>query len=216
MHKRMRSHICSTFLCCVLLNVCSERLHKQMQIHIGCICLNLTHCAFANVLSKHIHKNIFNYTHCICLTFLDCALPFVLLNVWEYEDELEKSQHNIVILSVESYSCHSYHHCHCHHNRHRCCHRHRHLHCHQYKHCCVIFIESWYFALIFIRYLEDQWISGPHPVYTWNCFGRVEDATNNAQEAFNGVLNRLIKVKNPHTHEWWHGKMKVFVLTTNL
>ena len=53
----------------------------------------------------------------------------------------------------------------------------------------------------FFRYLEDQWISGPHPVYTWNCFGRVEDATNNAQEAFNGVLNRLIKVKNPHTHE---------------
>ena len=65
----------------------------------------------------------------------------------------------------------------------------------------LFFIESWYFALIFIRYLEDQWISGPHPVYTWNCFGRVEDATNNAQEAFNGVLNRLIKVKNPHTHE---------------
>ena len=176
----MHSHIrctCSTFLCCVLLNVCSKRLHKRMQIHIGCICLNLTHCAFANVLSKHIHKNIFNYTHCICLTFLDCALPFVLLNVWEYENELEKSQHNIVILSVESYSCHSYHHCHCHHNRHRCCHRHRHLHCHQYKHCCVIFIESWYFALIFIRYLEDQWISGPHPPYTWNCFGRVEDGT---------------------------------------
>jgi hypothetical protein len=55
--------------------------------------------------------------------------------------------------------------------------------------------------LIFIRYLEDQWISGPHPPYTWNCFGRVEDATNNAQEAFNGVLNRLIKVKNPQTNE---------------
>ena len=57
------------------------------------------------------------------------------------------------------------------------------------------------FSLNFIRYLEDQWISGPHPPYTWNCFGRVEDATNNAQEAFNGVLNRLIKVKNPHTNE---------------
>ena len=140
MHCLIRC-ICSTFLCCVLLHVCSKRLHKRMQIHIGCICLNLTHCAFANVLSKHIHKNILNYTRCICLTFLDCALPFVLLNVWEYEDELEKSQHNIVILSVESYSCHSYHHCHCHHNSHRCCHRHRHLYCHQYKHCCVIFIE---------------------------------------------------------------------------
>ena len=36
------------------------------------------------------------------------------------------------------------------------------------------------FSLNFIRYLEDQWISGPHPPYTWNCFGRVEDATNNA------------------------------------
>ena len=71
-----------------------------MQIHIGCICLTFRHCAFANVRSKHIHKKIFNYTCCICLTFLDCALPFVLLNVWEYEDELEKSQHNIVILSV--------------------------------------------------------------------------------------------------------------------
>ena len=43
-----------------------------------------------------------------------------------------KSQHNIGIFSVESYSCH----CHCY------CHHHRHLHCHQYKHCCVIFIES--------------------------------------------------------------------------
>ena len=73
-----------------------------------------------------------------------------------------KSQHNIGILSVESYSCHCHHHCHCDHHRHRCCHRH--LHCHQYKHCCVIFIESWYFALIFIRYLEDQWSQGPiHP-----------------------------------------------------
>ena len=113
-----------------------------------------------------------------------------------------KSQHNIGILSVESYSCHCHHHCHCDHHRHRCCHRH--LHCHQYKHCCVIFIESWYFALIFIRYLEDQWISGPHPPYTWNCFGRVEDATNNAQEAFNEVLYRLIKVKNPETNEWRH------------
>ena len=109
--KKMHCHIrwiCSTFLCCVLWNVCSKRLHKRMQIHIGCICLNLTHCAFANVLSKHIHKNIFNYTRCICFTFLDCALPFVLLNVWEYEDELEKSQHNIVIWSVESYSCRSH------------------------------------------------------------------------------------------------------------
>ena len=97
--KKMHCHIrciCSTFLCCVLLNVCSKRLHKRMQIHIGCICLNLTHCAFANVLSKHIHKKIFNYTRCICLTFLDCAFPFVLLNVWEDEDEPEISQHNIV------------------------------------------------------------------------------------------------------------------------
>ena len=213
MHCHIRC-ICSTFLCCVLLNVCSKRLHKRMQIHIGCICLTLTHCAFANVLSKHIHKKIFNYTRCICLTFLDCAFLFVLLNVWEDEDEPEKSQHNIGILSVESYSCHSHHHCHCHHHRHHCCQRHRHLYCQQYKHCCVIFIESWYFALIFFRYFEDQWISGPHPPYTWNCFGRVEDATNNAQEAFNGVLNRLIKVKNPHTNEWRHGKMKV--LTTNL
>ena len=32
-----------------------------------------------------------------------------------------KSQHNIGILSVESYSCHCHHHCYCHH--------HRHLHC---------------------------------------------------------------------------------------
>ena len=82
--KKMHCHIrciCSTFLCCVLLNVCSKRLHKRMQIHIGCICLTLTHCAFANVLSKHIHKKIFNYTRCICLTFLDCACRFVLLNV---------------------------------------------------------------------------------------------------------------------------------------
>ena len=126
MHSHIRC-ICSTFLCCLLLNVCSKRLHKRMQIHIGCICLTLTHCAFANVLSKHIHKKIFNYTRCICLTFLGCAFPFVLLNVWEDEDELEKSQHNIGILSVESYSCHCHHHCQCHHHRHRCCHRHRHL-----------------------------------------------------------------------------------------
>ena len=61
----------------------------------------------------------------------------------------------------------------------------------------VIFIIITMIAVI-VRYLENQWISGPHPPYTWNCFGRVEDATNNAQEAFNGVLNRLIKVKNPH------------------
>ena len=60
----------------------------------------------------------------------------------------------------------------------------------------------------FIRYFENQWISGPHPPYTWNCFGRVEDATNNAQEAFNGVLNRLIKVTNPHTNGP-NGKMEI-------
>ena len=65
----------------------------------------------------------------------------------------------------------------------------------------LVLIESLHFAFIFFRYFEDQLISGPHPPYTWNCFGRVEDATNNAQEAFNGVLNRLIKVKNPHTNE---------------
>ena len=44
-------------------------------------------------------------------------------------------------------------------------------------------------------------LRAPSCTYTWNCFGRVEDATNNAQEAFNGVLNRLMKVKNPHTNE---------------
>ena len=108
------------------------------------------------------------------LCFTIC--PIKCLGIWRWTGKIP-TQHCYFV--CESYSCHSYHHCHCHHNRHRCCHRHRHLHCHQYKHCCGIFIESWYFALIFIRYLEDQWISGPHPVYTWNCFGRVEDATNN-------------------------------------
>ena len=49
---------------------------------------------------------------------------------------------------------------------------------------------------IFFRYIVDSWIEGPFPPYTWNCFGRVEDCTNNAQEAFNGILNRLVKVRN--------------------
>ena len=42
----------------------------------------------------------------------------------------------------------------------------------------------------------DSWIEGPFPPYTWNCFGRVENCTHNAQEAFNGILNRLVKVRN--------------------
>ena len=69
-------------------------------------------------------------------------------------------------------------------------------------------------VIVIVRYLENQWISGPHPPYTWNCFGRVEDATNNAQEAFNGVLNRLIKVKNPRCNLGW--KLKFCFLKTYL
>ena len=178
MHCHIRC-ICSTFLCCVLLNVCSKRLHKRMQIHIGCICLTLTHCAFVNVLSKHIHKKIYNYTCCICLTFLDCAFPFVPLNVWEDKDDPEKSQHNIGILSVESYSCHC--HCHCHHHRHHCCQRHRHLYCQQCKHCCVIFIESWYFALFFFQVLGGSMdLRAPstlHMELLWKSWGRDQQCT---------------------------------------
>ena len=35
---------------------------------------------------------------------------------------------------------------------------------------------------------------GPTTRPVLNCFGRVEDCTNNVQEAFNGVLNRLVKI----------------------
>ena len=188
MHCHIRC-ICSTFLCCVLLNVCSKRLHKRMQIHIGCICLTLTHCAFANVLSKHIHKKIFNYTRCICLTFLDCAFRFVLLNVWEDEDEPEKSQHNIGILSVESYSCRSHHHCHCHH-RQCCCHRHRHLHCHQYKQCCVIF----HWELVFCNrnsWSGDcrKWGRGGH---FWGHVGGWNYGTTWPTKAFGSWISRQV------------------------
>ena len=50
--KEMYCHIrciCSTFLCCVLIYVCSKRWHKRMQIYIGCICLTLTHCSVRTI-----------------------------------------------------------------------------------------------------------------------------------------------------------------------
>ena len=37
-----------------------------------------------------------------------------------------------------------------------------------------------------------------YPPQTWCCFSRKEDNTNNPQEAYNGVLNRLLQVAHPN------------------
>ena len=50
----------------------------------------------------------------------------------------------------------------------------------------------------FVDYLEKEWMYGAYPPSVWNCFGRVEDCTINAQEAFNGVLNRMVKIFHPN------------------
>ena len=50
----------------------------------------------------------------------------------------------------------------------------------------------------FMKYIQDVWIDGMYPPQTWCCFSRKEDNTNNPQEAYNGVLNRLLQVAHPN------------------
>ena len=50
----------------------------------------------------------------------------------------------------------------------------------------------------FIKYIQEVWVDGIYPPQTWCCFSRKEDNTNNPQEAYNGVLNRLLQVAHPN------------------
>ena len=50
----------------------------------------------------------------------------------------------------------------------------------------------------FLEYIQDSWINGPFPPDTWSCFGQRSDMTNNACEAYNSVLNRLVQVAHPN------------------
>ena len=42
----------------------------------------------------------------------------------------------------------------------------------------------------YMQYIQSTWIDGVYSPYMWSCFGRKNDHTNNAQEAYNSVLNR--------------------------
>ena len=50
----------------------------------------------------------------------------------------------------------------------------------------------------FMNYIQEVWVDGIYPPQTWCCFSRKEDNTNNPQEAYNGVLNRLLQVAHPN------------------
>ena len=50
----------------------------------------------------------------------------------------------------------------------------------------------------FLEYMHPVWVDGVYPPQTWNCFRRKDDNTNNSQEAYNGVLNRLVQVSHPN------------------
>ena len=52
----------------------------------------------------------------------------------------------------------------------------------------------------FLNYIQTVWVDGVYPPQTWNCFRRKDDNTNNSQEAYNGVLNRLIQVSHPNPY----------------
>ena len=49
----------------------------------------------------------------------------------------------------------------------------------------------------FMSYIQNTWISGVYSPDSWSCFGRRSDMTDNAQEAYNSVLNRLVQVAHP-------------------
>ena len=50
----------------------------------------------------------------------------------------------------------------------------------------------------FMDYIQEVWVDGIYPPQTWCCFSLKEDNTNNPQEAYNGVLNRLLQVARPN------------------
>ena len=50
----------------------------------------------------------------------------------------------------------------------------------------------------FMHYIQETWVSGIYSPDMWSCFGRRSDHTNNAQEAYNSVFNRLVKVAHPN------------------
>ena len=49
-----------------------------------------------------------------------------------------------------------------------------------------------------MQYMQETLISGIYSPDMWSCFGRRSDHTNNAQEAYNSVFNRLVKVAHPN------------------
>jgi transposase-like protein len=49
----------------------------------------------------------------------------------------------------------------------------------------------------FLDYFDKTWM-GTFPPGLWTCFGRRDDMTNNAQEAYNGMLNRLVATYHPN------------------
>ena len=52
----------------------------------------------------------------------------------------------------------------------------------------------------FMNYIQDTWMDGVYSSDMWSCFGRKSDYTNNAQESYIGVLNRLVQVTHPNVY----------------
>ena len=52
----------------------------------------------------------------------------------------------------------------------------------------------------FMNYIQDTWMDGVYSPDMWSCFGRKSDFTNNAQESYKGVLNRLVQVAHPNVY----------------
>ena len=45
---------------------------------------------------------------------------------------------------------------------------------------------------MFMNYIQDTWLDGVFSPDTWLCFGRRNYYMNNAQEAYNSVINRFV------------------------
>ena len=50
----------------------------------------------------------------------------------------------------------------------------------------------------FLNYIQKVYISGCFPPQSWCVFGRPDDATNNSQESYNSMLNRLVRSFHPN------------------
>ena len=62
------------------LNVSSNRLLRQMQSRIGCICLTFPPSAFSNVASNPVPEHMHSCIGCICFTFPQSAFSNVSSN----------------------------------------------------------------------------------------------------------------------------------------